>query len=88
MGAHLWIVVSAYIPPEGREEVDFPGLLGHLSELCISRGDSRLIIVAGDLNSKSQAWGSSNEDWRGRAVLDMAEDCDLLVVNHGNKPTF
>ena len=88
VGGHSWMVASIYIPPVESRGVDFHRLLGHVRDLCNTFRGNRELIVAGDFNSKSQAWGSSTDDWRGREVLSMVEDCELVITNSGGEPTF
>lgn len=52
------------------------------------RGPSpRPTIVAGDLNAKSDAWGSPRQDWRGARVLYWVADHGLNIVNSGAQNT-
>jgi len=46
------------------------------------------IIVAGDFNAKSTAWGDHSEEPKGRALGDMAASLGLAVCNKGDRPTF
>jgi len=46
------------------------------------------IIVAGDFNAKSPAWGDHSEEPKGRALGDMAASLGLAVCNKGDRPTF
>lgn len=45
------------------------------------------IIVAGDFNAWSGAWGSPRQDRRGDVVLDWAADFGLTIVNTGAQQT-
>jgi len=46
------------------------------------------IIVAGDFNAKSPAWGDHTEEPKGRALLEMTASLGLFVCNNGDKPMF
>ncbi|VVC46488.1 Endonuclease/exonuclease/phosphatase,Reverse transcriptase domain [Cinara cedri] len=52
------------------------------------RSSSVPVVVAGDFNAKSPAWGDSREDAKGRALADWAASLDLAVCNQGARPTF
>lgn len=78
-------IVSCYLTPnEGiasfREKVD--ELEDTLREL------DKDVIVAGDFNAKSPAWGSSRNDSRGKYILEMAARLCLTVQNIGSVSTF
>lgn len=44
--------------------------------------------MAGDFNTKSPEWGDHHEDAKGRALVDWAASLNLILCNHGDKPTF
>jgi len=46
------------------------------------------VIVAGDFNAKSTAWGDYTDEPKGRALVDMTASTGLEVCNTGDKPTF
>lgn len=46
------------------------------------------VVVAGDFNSKSFAWGSGTEDVRGQILSETVITYNLTPVNVGNRPTF
>ncbi|KAL4082648.1 hypothetical protein QTP88_029709 [Uroleucon formosanum] len=46
------------------------------------------VVVAGDFNAKSRAWGSPREDPRGTLLADMLASLDAAVCNNGQSPTF
>lgn len=65
------------------EYVDF------LRRLEISiRTSSAPVIVAGDFNAKSSAWGSPRDDIRGSHLVDIISALDASVCNEGQSPTF
>lgn len=45
------------------------------------------VILAGDFNAWSIAWGSKETDWRGEKVEEFAESLGLNLANIGNRPT-
>jgi len=45
-----------------------------------------IVIIAGDFNTKSPAWGEIIE--RILKVMDMMASLDMVVCNYGDKPTF
>lgn len=47
-----------------------------------------VILVAGDLNAKSKAWGSAVDDWRGDQLARFAAEWGLWPENVGSVPTF
>lgn len=53
-----------------------------------ARGRGPKIIIGGDFNAKSKAWGSIKEDTRGLLLREWIESLDLLVLSEGRKPTF
>ncbi|XP_015377064.1 PREDICTED: uncharacterized protein LOC107171339 [Diuraphis noxia] len=52
------------------------------------RGATSEVIVAGDFNAHSPAWGSHKTDPRGDALLEFAESLNLVLLNDGKVPTF
>lgn len=44
--------------------------------------------MASDFNTKSPEWGDHHEDAKGRALVDWAASLNLILCNHGDKPTF
>ncbi|CAI6344400.1 unnamed protein product [Macrosiphum euphorbiae] len=46
------------------------------------------VIVSGDFNAKSPAWGEHTEEHKGQALVDMTSSLGLTVCNAGDKPTF
>ncbi|KAA5776705.1 hypothetical protein F3H09_33045, partial [Pseudomonas aeruginosa] len=86
--AVLWaemIVVGVYFSPN-RTLAEFEGLLLELGRV-IGRSHSRRILVLGDLNAKSLAWGSSRTCPRGRAVEEWLVESGLVVLNRGTEFT-
>lgn len=46
------------------------------------------IIIAGDLNAKSHAWGAPVEDAKGAVVYEWMQMRNLNIMNRGKTPTF
>ncbi|XP_037870366.1 uncharacterized protein LOC119629251 [Bombyx mori] len=86
--AVLWaemIVVGVYFSPN-RTLAEFEGLLLELGRV-IGRSHSRRILVLGDLNAKSLAWGSSRTCPRGTAVEEWLVGGGLVILNRGTELT-
>ncbi|XP_029173718.1 uncharacterized protein LOC114942512 [Nylanderia fulva] len=79
------IVISVYLPPSLKNE-DFGGRL-RILEREIARHHPKPVIIAGDFNAKSTAWGSPRTDWRGNEVEEWAAQCDLVLLNEGSVQT-
>lgn len=45
------------------------------------------VVVAGDFNAKSRAWGSPREDPRGTLLADLLASIEAAVCNNGQSPT-
>lgn len=56
-------------------------------EIVIRRHLPRPVLVAGDPNAKSTAWGSSATNARGEALEEWAEELGLSVLNRGRALT-
>lgn len=46
------------------------------------------VILAGDFNVRSMAWGDWVSFAKGNKLVAMADSLGLVVVNHGSEPTF
>lgn len=56
-----------------------------LEELRKTLRDMReKILLTGDFNAKSHAWGSGTEDRMGSALADLLAELNLVVANVGN----
>lgn len=53
----------------------------------IKKQEKKHIVITGDFNSKHSAWGSRNEDVRGRTLLDWITQHKLVILNMGTIPT-
>lgn len=54
----------------------------------VLRDRNKPVIVAGDFNSKSEAWGSAKTDQRGELLEELFSAGQLTVANTGGEPTF
>ncbi|XP_013175638.1 PREDICTED: uncharacterized protein LOC106123778 [Papilio xuthus] len=79
------LVVGVYFSPN-RSLADFEGFLSEVGVL-IGRSRSARVLVAGDLNAKSSAWGCPATDPRGRELEDWATETGLVVLNRGSVNT-
>ncbi|CAG9135416.1 unnamed protein product [Plutella xylostella] len=55
---------------------------------CMSRINTKTVILGGDINAKSQWWGCEHEEPRGTTFSEFAAQQDLHVLNEGTEPTF
>jgi len=46
------------------------------------------ILIAGDFNARSAAWGDWCQDLRGNELSSLFDSLELVVMNEGSKPTF
>nr|XP_022916194.1 uncharacterized protein LOC111426083 [Onthophagus taurus] len=79
-------IVGCYLTPNNTIEF-FKEQLEEISQV-IDRRDEQEIIVAGDFNAKSAAWGSNREDRRGTILCEWMSEKGLIVANKGNRPTW
>lgn len=80
-------VISCYASPNVKI-AEFEDLLQRLEEHIRTVGVSALILLAGDLNARSAAWGDHATNSRGEALLALLNSLSLVVVNDGSTPTF
>ncbi|TLM13194.1 hypothetical protein FEC36_18515, partial [Acinetobacter baumannii] len=86
--AVLWakvFILGVYFSPN-RTLAEFEVFLSELSRV-VGRSHSQRILVLGDLNAKSLAWGSSRTCPRGRAVEEWLVGSGLLILNRGAELT-
>jgi len=79
------VVVGAYCSPNANLP-EFDELMDNI-ENVIRPVRHRPIIVAGDLNAKSDAWGSPVTNERGRALVEWAHLLHLDTLNQGREYT-
>ncbi|CAF4907381.1 unnamed protein product [Pieris macdunnoughi] len=78
------IIVAVYFSPN-RELSEF---LTFLDNLCLPIQRAQLpVIVLGDFNARSQTWGDSLTNDRGKAVEEWYTELGLFLHNRGNVPT-
>ncbi|KAG7294989.1 hypothetical protein JYU34_022609 [Plutella xylostella] len=78
-------VVGCYLSPNSpRAEYE-----SHLDAvaLCVRRCLPRPVLVLGDFNAHSRAWGGEADDAKGDSVLEWAAGLDLRLLNRGSVPT-
>jgi hypothetical protein len=79
------VVCSAYLqydaenPPPTKE-------LGEL--ICYCDGEHLHLIIGCDSNAHHTAWGSTNCNGRGEALVEFLGTSSLEILNQGNEPTF
>lgn len=77
--------VSIYISPNiiiQESETILDALADALNRLNYLR-----VLLCGDLNAHSFAWGSRRNSPRGFLVLEWAASMDLIIINRGTQPT-
>ncbi|XP_039761836.1 uncharacterized protein LOC120634995 [Pararge aegeria] len=79
------MVVGVYFSPS-KSLADFEQFLAEVGVL-ISRRRSGRVLVAGDLNAKSVAWGCPTTNPRGRELEEWATASGLTVLNRGSVNT-
>ncbi|TLM13196.1 hypothetical protein FEC36_18505, partial [Acinetobacter baumannii] len=79
------VVIGAYFSPN-RPTVEFGHFLGGIGAIA-RRLAPRPVILAGDLNAKSVAWGSPRSDARGRLLERWANAVVLCLLNRGSVAT-
>jgi hypothetical protein len=74
-------IVGVYFSPN-RPFSEFETFLDSLT-IVLSRSALRQVILAGDINAKSVAWGNPATDLRGRSVQEWAISRGLTLINRG-----
>ena len=69
-------IVNLYLSPNSDVDVD-----------AINRLFDRNSVIVGDLNAKSQVWGSATEDARGKQIEHLLEVHNFVSINTG-QPTY
>ncbi|CAH2085121.1 unnamed protein product [Euphydryas editha] len=80
-----YVVVGVYFSPN-RSLAEFESFLDTV-RAAVCRQSSRPVIVLGDFNAKSRAWGNPATDVRGRAVEAWALLSGLSLLNRGTVQT-
>jgi len=79
------VVCSAYLPYDSED----PPLSKELEELVRYCENEDLCLVVGcDSNAHHSAWGSTNCNRRGEALMEFLNSTNLEILNQGNEPTF
>lgn len=76
------VIIGVYFSPN-RSLAEFEVFLGGLGAL-IGQTLPRPVLVAGDFNAKSTAWGSPLTDARGEALQDWVTMVGLCILNQGS----
>jgi len=79
-------VASCYAPPRWTPG-EFETFLERLGAVVQGILHDAPIIVAGDFNAKSPAWGETRRDRRGNALVGWASEHGLCVLNRGRVST-
>ncbi|XP_013172726.1 PREDICTED: uncharacterized protein LOC106121560, partial [Papilio xuthus] len=78
-------LIGVYFSPN-RSLTDFEEYLDEVSSF-VQWGRPLAVVVAGDLNAKSRAWGSSVSDSRGEVLLSWMAQHNLTPLNTGSVHT-
>jgi hypothetical protein len=84
----LWegmVFIGVYFSPN-KTISEFESFLDQLT-IAVRRASQHPIIVLGDFNAKSTAWGSRSCDMRGRAVEEWMTLTGLALLNRGTELT-
>ncbi|XP_043474384.1 uncharacterized protein LOC122506334 [Leptopilina heterotoma] len=79
------VVASAYFPRSGDDPAP-PTEVEKLVDYC--QRQSLPLIIGCDANAHHVVWGSTDNNDRGRRLLDFLIDTNLEILNQGNEPTF
>lgn len=79
-------MTACYVSPNLRAE-EYRRRVDEVMEIA-RNGPGRGYIILGDLNAKSGLWGSPSSDWKGQYWEGWVSECDLVIHNWGNVPTF
>ncbi|XP_047992758.1 uncharacterized protein LOC125231355 [Leguminivora glycinivorella] len=78
-------LIGVYFSPNKRVS-EFEALLGHLAAL-VGQTQPRQVVVAGDLNAKSMAWGCPATNIRGDLLEEWATMTGMSILNRGSAST-
>ncbi|KAJ0172319.1 hypothetical protein K1T71_012292 [Dendrolimus kikuchii] len=79
------VVLGGYFSPN-RRLADFEGWIEEVGTV-VARSRPRPVLVLGDLNAKSVAWGSPSTCARGEALEEWVIEKGLVVLNRGSVHT-
>jgi len=66
---------------------EFDSLLERVGDIVRDIPPASPLIVAGDFNAKSPAWGESRQDVRGTTLVEWVNSLDLHIFNEGRAST-
>jgi hypothetical protein len=78
------VVCSAYLPYDSKD----PPPSKELEELVRYCEEHLHLIVGCDSNAHHTAWGSTDCNCRGEALVEFLDASGLEILNRGNEPTF
>lgn len=79
------VIVAVYFSPN-RALVEFESFLVEVRAI-VEQSGTHPVIVAGDFNAKSMAWGSPATDARGEMLEEWALTTGLSILNRGSEHT-
>ncbi|XP_050561732.1 uncharacterized protein LOC118274342 [Spodoptera frugiperda] len=79
-------VVGCYVSPNISLQ-EYEAYLDGIANCIRCKCSPRPVLVLGDFNAHSRAWGSTRDRPRGHAVQDWAASLDLRLLNRGSVPT-
>lgn len=74
-------------PPPSWSPAQFDSLLERVGEIVRDIPPANPLIIAGDFNAKSPAWGKSRQDARGITLVRWVNSLGLHVLNEGRAST-
>lgn len=80
-------VFSCYASPNQPRE-DFTNFLQRLENIIRTIPQGVPVLIAGDFNARSSAWGDWVSNARGEELGMLIESLDLVIMNSGSIPTF
>ncbi|CAB0038072.1 unnamed protein product [Trichogramma brassicae] len=84
-GSRKVVVASAYFPCDSQD----PPPTAEVQRLIQHCQETRLALIIGcDANSHHTAWGCSDINSRGEALLESLASSNLIILNRGSRPTF
>jgi len=78
-------IVACYFPPNHSYD-EYTDFLEEM-DFAIEEENGPAIIICGDFNSKSRAWGSRSTDIRGERLERWMSSNDFRLINEGSTPT-
>jgi hypothetical protein len=79
------VICSAYLPYDAED----PPPTGELRDLIQYCDEEHLHLIVGcDSNAHHAAWGSTNCNGRGEALVEFLSTTNLEILNRGDEPTY